>query len=1070
MAEEFNLEEMVRPFNLSSAEMDKVKEKHATEKFDKSSLEKFIYRMRAISASEKEPSSLQYYELQDALKGIKNVKDNDKELVEAKAKLLNSSEQILSQVRPEDLNNMGVTAELSEWININNSQDLDATQKERNQQYQNQITNFNNEYDKIHGLAGISPQDAENILRRQEELENTYSGMDPFATDEKGALLNPIFANSAAFYNRLTLWNGQDKCGDIERLQYIKQMSDLARQETITELMTNPKFSSLPQDKQDELFAQTYAGYLEQGAAALLLDKYLERIEKDYKDDPQRLQELRDRAPEAMSQIIQNATQSNDPIAIDSNRAEQVYVGRLNAASNVSKRIAQKTEKRNIFEKIYKKKKEWEERNPKLAFVANIGLTIGANVLGGGVGLAVLGAYRTYEAYKKADDERRKYNAENQEQQSFLKYIWKNKRHLVSIAGSLASTVLSGYSGLAYGAEANGMVGQAIHNGVGQSIDNMGQAISSSWEGLTQAHDNIAESAKNFSFDKVTESVKNFSLEDAGNTIANKAKNMFTGDGLRIARNIRSFAVAGGTFALDMADVFKPENKGKRGKMFMKALGKATLTFGAVFATTPVENAESSVSEHSNLKGNDTTQSNSTLPPRVSVNEEYDYTKPLWQDSQNQTWTPHYPMQENIPTSDNYVEDPLHMANTETSNSSTITETTNATDNTQFWENRSHKFLEERTGNSEAITKRVYDMIDNKEITLPEGIESKEEYLYKMVMAMEQRPADLHSALGGEWKSSAEWEKSLLNMKAEEFNQISSAFDNEYSDRGYYQGGNSGATPTHTPSENEGNGIVTNTDTRFDIKEIAHDTLSDVVEELNLDGVVIDGHTVGYSMSEYDALIKDGKYTEATALLHKIYDASGKMYDASGNEIPFEKSELAKADADYHRVLTGSTNNIEDEAKSEESNIPVETKLSKVPSHEQMQDFAKDIRQHYQAGDHIGKTVREVIQENVDNGSMTAEQAAMAGHLFHETYNEHGGNISATLRDIEKNSAELAQQQPENLSETQRRIQGTQDRLFNKTNGENSSNEGKNQETKTASRVVTGQAYSRYPGGSSYPR
>ena len=248
MAEEFNLEEMVRPFNLSSAEMDKVKEKHATEKFDKSSLEKFIYRMRAISASEKEPSSLKFDELQDALKGIKNVKDDDKELVEAKAKLLNSSEQMLSQVRPEDLNNMGVTAELSEWININNSQDLDATKKERNQQYQNQIAAFNDSFDKNFGLAGISPQDAENILNLQERLENTYSGMEPFVTDESGKITSssPIFANSAAFYNRLVLFDGPNKCNDSTQLQYIKQMSDLARQEAITELMVNPKFSSLP--------------------------------------------------------------------------------------------------------------------------------------------------------------------------------------------------------------------------------------------------------------------------------------------------------------------------------------------------------------------------------------------------------------------------------------------------------------------------------------------------------------------------------------------------------------------------------------------------------------------------------------------------------------------------------------------------------------------------------------------------------------------------------------------------------------------------------------------------------
>lgn len=99
----------------------------------------------------------------------------------------------------------------------------------------------------------------------------------------------------------------------------------------------------------------------------------------------------------------------------------------------------------------------------------------------------------------------------------------------------------------------------------------------------------------------------------------------------------------------------------------------------------------------------------------------------------------------------------------------------------QFWDNRADKFLGEET------TNRLYERIESGEIKLPEGIESKEEFAYKLAMAMEQTPTYVTETLGTEWQTSAQLEAGISSMSSEQFAQLSDLM-NSFDDRGNYLG------------------------------------------------------------------------------------------------------------------------------------------------------------------------------------------------------------------------------------------------------------------------------------------
>ncbi len=105
----------------------------------------------------------------------------------------------------------------------------------------------------------------------------------------------------------------------------------------------------------------------------------------------------------------------------------------------------------------------------------------------------------------------------------------------------------------------------------------------------------------------------------------------------------------------------------------------------------------------------------------------------------------------------------------------------NYTEDQKFWDSRADKFLGEET------TQDLYARIASGEIKLPEGIETPQEFAYKLSMAMEQTPGLVAEDLGVKFQTSAQFEAGIKDMTPEQFEKLSGLM-NDFDDRGHYTG------------------------------------------------------------------------------------------------------------------------------------------------------------------------------------------------------------------------------------------------------------------------------------------
>lgn len=962
---------MVQKYNLTSEELASVQKQHETEAFTEDSLAKFISEMRetnAIATSQKDAREIPFDELQVAWETVKDAKEGD--ALKTKQALQAKSEEMMQQADP-NMVDMATAPELSEWLNINNSlENPDNTA--RNQALGKRLEEYNQQFDQANGLAGISPQQAEQISAASELLSQQYEGFNPFAANDKGELIYPEFENAKSFYEKLNIQNTDKNSENVDREQFIRDMAELAKRETIARLSTEPGFLDLPAEQQKKIFASVYAGYLQEGAVSLVVAQAVQNLDEQQKKDPQTREILEKAANEEFLRASEKST-----INISNSAALGAYAGRLQAQTNIEKRISQKTETRGFWGKIKDKKKAFEQKHPKMAgalkFIGNIGLTMGVNMALGGAGLAALGAYKTYQAVKKANEERKAANEKSGQQQSLLKFLVKNPRHLISITSNVASVALAGWSA-GMGLDANGLVGQSINHGAGQAWDNMGNAMSNF--------------AGHFSVDNLKNSLGDGNI---GHGWGDRFSNMFSTDNsLRFARTIRTLGVATANLGVDIAEIAKPENKGKRMKMFFKALGKAGLSSAAVFATTPVENADAAPIENSNIGANN----HGDITPPWQQDQQQDPTAAPWQQPQETAQTPSTP--------DNYVEDPERMANV-TDNENTVESTASQKD-LEFWENRTDKFLGEEN------KQYIYDLVEKGEIKLPEGIETKEEYAYKLAMDIQQTPAEINAVMGGEWKSSAALTDSIKSWTAEDFNKLNDSID-DFSDRGYHNGEIPGGR-THAGSDHTGDGHketepVTDTPGHdIDIRAITKETLIDTFEDFRgVVGDAADGSSIEAQLAKYDALMMAGKYDEATAYMKKLYEESGISK-------PFEESNLAKADFDYRNALSGPTNDpdLSDYASSlKEEAAPVQETHDETYYQEQKEaiqeehgqnSLKQEINLARQSDLHtVEETVDQYMEGQVADGHLTEQQGEEVGNLVKHEMDGRDGNQDGQIDD-----------------------------------------------------------------------
>jgi len=423
-------------------------------------------------------------------------------------------------------------------------------------------------------------------------------------------------------------------------------------------------------------------------------------------------------------------------------------------------------------------------------------------------------------------------------------------------------------------------------------MDNMGNTLSNF--------------ASNFSLSNIKETFSDGNLtSNMGEKLSGIRKAFSPESGLVFARTIRTAGTAVATFGLDMADMMKKENKGKRKQMFWAALAKVGLTSAVVYATTPVGDAvetntdtphpDSAINDDA-VKEAETLQGTSPLKP--DENTEYKINTP-WNNSEQTS--------ENTTQSEIKVpyraEEQEYKINTSWNNSEQGAENVSAPElsqETKFWNSRIDQFLG-KTGELDEVKNHIYGMIDKGEIKLPEGIESKEEYLYKMTMAMEQRPDDLASTLGVEHKSSLQWEKDITSMKAEDFNKISQCFNDEYNDGGVYLG-------------KEDSGVVRDTQVNNNIPKQDMPPLTDINEPTFINPV--DGKVEDAPIPEINVVIppevKDEQYYQD---MQDFVDGKGSA-NSLGKDL---KDALGRNDDTVEKVIDRSMDTAVEESRLTET-------------------------------------------------------------------------------------------------------------------------------------------------------
>ena len=768
----FNLEEEVGRLNVTLDELKAIQKADAEKKFkDTASLVAYLDKIRAAQDTLTKPNNQIYFdEIKESWNTVKDAQDGL--LGGIKQKLRTKSEEMLSG----DTSQIDETnaAELDEWLKINDMRDdLSEEQKKRNKKLHQRIKTFYKKYDRENGLKDLSPKNELRMVQTQTELNTMRAEAFPYRKENGRSVINgDEFREIVDFYTKLQLTDDNGRLISPEdKAKFFKNMVDIAQNKSITQLSLDKDFATKSATEKQQIFKQSVAANMQAGIVELLVAKTTAEMTEEQR------QSVSESAfkEQARARLANLANQEN--ISMPHEIALSSLASSYAHWVNMNRRISQKTDNMDFRKKAREKFQKFAHDHPKIANVAKImgtvGLTAGLAMTAGPAGMAALSAYRAYKIVRKQGRLNRRQT---------WKDTFKNPRQVVALATAVAGTAIAGIGAFNIGLGANGMIGNALGGGMDGSAGEIAQKMAQQ-----------------------------------------RAGRLLVGAGSTLAR-----------LSMDIADAIrKPEHKGQRKKAIRNAIGRALFHGGIAVAAyeygthqAAAHTAETShASEASHI--NETPQvTNAPAPhePTPHISETPHVSEPS-----QATNAPINASQDSVPTHDwgiktpewasQYAADQESIENIQQPYAPGMTphtiETpqaagtspegyTESPENLQRWENRIDKFLG-KTEQADEIKARIYGMIDKGEINLPKGIETKEEYLYKMVMKMEQRPADIRADLGDEFKSTLSREQTLMTMTADDLNKVSHDL-NDYSDKGVYHGSNGSGMGHHRlPSDNSHN-------------------------------------------------------------------------------------------------------------------------------------------------------------------------------------------------------------------------------------------------------------------------
>lgn len=371
------------------------------------------------------------------------------------------------KVAPEDLT--GIQNLEAEIVTIHNPETGELSAAER-------VEREKRELDAQLGLTHLSPSFKPVIDKNLSEMDAMLAGFDAFARKPDGTPLHPEMANIADFFEHVDLQAGkEDGAKDKEELR--RELLEMAILQAESELAVNPAFVGLSAAEKRKRLLQAIGSHadamaLEMLKAQFLADFQTENAEllahkdnltpEEEKELEKKIREFNDKVKTAARGYIERKYPSGH-YSLSGTNATAVIIANSRNQVAVNNRIAEKTGHKTLKERALGFDARMKEKYPRLYPAVKKGMVSGiVGYATGGVGLAALSAYRSYQLVRTSYKTYKDSGFEG----SYWNYLKNNKKELVSLTTSVVLSGVSAYFGgsdvIQHGWNAVGMVGRAI--------------------------------------------------------------------------------------------------------------------------------------------------------------------------------------------------------------------------------------------------------------------------------------------------------------------------------------------------------------------------------------------------------------------------------------------------------------------------------------------------------------------------------------------------------------------------------------------------------------------------------
>lgn len=371
------------------------------------------------------------------------------------------------KVAPEDLT--GIQNLEAEIVTIHNPETGELSAAER-------VEREKRELDAQLGLTHLSPSFKPVIDKNLSEMDAMLAGFDAFARKPDGTPLHPEMANIADFFEHVDLQAGkEDGAKDKEELR--RELLEMAILQAESELAVNPAFAGLSAAEKRKRLLQAIGSHADAMAIEMLKAQFLADFQTEnaellaHKDNltpeeekelEKKIREFNDKVKTAARGYIERKYPSGH-YSLSGTNATAVIIANSRNQVAVNNRIAEKTGHKTLKERALGFDARMKEKYPRLYPAVKKGMVSGiVGYATGGVGLAALSAYRSYQLVRTSYKTYKDSGFEG----SYWNYLKNNKKELVSLTTSVVLSGVSAYFGgsdvVQHGWNAVGMVGRAI--------------------------------------------------------------------------------------------------------------------------------------------------------------------------------------------------------------------------------------------------------------------------------------------------------------------------------------------------------------------------------------------------------------------------------------------------------------------------------------------------------------------------------------------------------------------------------------------------------------------------------